>query len=92
MFVDAGLRDIGLQLIPILTTSFLEWNHRMGVEQFLSNAIDQTIQTIITRVRALAWLDDLRARDAKGRFIGVAMLYRVAGTRPAPCVRCRTAQ
>lgn len=78
MFVDAGLRDIDLQLIPILTTSFAEWNHRMGVERFLSNAIDQAI---VPRDRALAWLDDLRARDAKGRFTGVALLYQVAGTR-----------
>ena len=61
----------------------------MGVERFLSNAIDQAI---VTRDRALAWLDDLRARDAKGRFTGVAILYMVAGTRPTPCVRCHMAQ
>ncbi|MFM9885941.1 MAG: methyltransferase domain-containing protein [Burkholderiales bacterium] len=78
MFVDAGLRDINQQLIPIVTTSFTEWNHRMGVERFLSNVTDQAI---VPRDRALAWLDDLRARDAKGRFTGVAMLYLVAGTR-----------
>jgi hypothetical protein len=81
MFVDAGLCDIDLQLIPILTMSFAEWNHRMGVQRFLSNAIDQAI---ITRDRALAWLDDLRTRDAKGRFTGIAMLYMVTGMRHAP--------
>ena len=31
----------------------------------------------------LAWLDELRTRDADGRFTGTAMLYMVAGTRPA---------
>ena len=79
MFVDAGLHDVELQLIPLLTTSFAEWNHRLGVEQFLLNAI---AVGVIGRDKALAWLEDLRLRDAQGRFTGTAMLHLVAGTRP----------
>ena len=80
MFIDAGLRDTGLQLIPIASTSFAEWNHRLGVEQFLPILIaDKGIQ----RDKALAWLDQLRMRDAQGRFTATAMLYMAAGTRAA---------
>lgn len=71
MFVEAGLRDTDLQLIPILSTSFAEWNHRLGVERFVSDAIaDGRLQ----REKADAWLEDLKTRDAQGRFTGTAML------------------
>jgi ubiquinone/menaquinone biosynthesis C-methylase UbiE len=79
MFVDAGLHDIDLQLVPILTTSFAEWNHRLGVERFLSQAISAGR---IQRDAALAWLDELRTRDAQGRFTGTALLFMAGGTRP----------
>jgi len=79
MFLDAGLHDVELQLVPLLTTSFAEWNHRLGVERFLLNAI---AGGVIGRDKTLAWLEDLRVRDAQGRFTGTAMLHLVAGTRP----------
>ena len=79
MFVEARLRDIDLQLVPILSTSFAEWNHRLGVERFVSDAIaDGRLQCD----KANAWLDELESRDAHGRFTASAMLYVVAGTRP----------
>jgi ubiquinone/menaquinone biosynthesis C-methylase UbiE len=79
MFVDAGLLNIDLQLVPILTTSFTEWNHRLGVERFLSLAISAGR---LQRKAALAWLDELRSREAQGRFTGTALLFIAAGTRP----------
>ena len=78
MFIEAGLLDIELQLVPILSTSFAEWNHRLGVERFLSNLI---ADEIVDRDKALAWLDELRGRDAHGRFTGTAMLHMVSGSR-----------
>lgn len=78
MFIDAGLGDTDLQLIPIASTSFAEWSHRLGVEQFLPNLIENKG---IQRDKALAWLDELRIRDAQGRFTATAMLYMAAGTR-----------
>ncbi len=78
MFVDSGLTDIDLQLIPILTTCFAEWNHRLGVETFLSTAI---ADGRIEGDKATAWINELRARDARGQFTGTALLFMVAGTR-----------
>lgn len=78
MFIDAGLRDTDLQLIPIASTSFAEWSHRLGVERFLPELIaDKSIEP----GKALAWLDELRVRDGQGRFTATAMLYMAAGTR-----------
>lgn len=78
MFVDAGMRDIVLHLAPILTTSFTEWNRRLGVERCLSAMIEEGR---VTRERAFDWLSELRTRDAQDRFTGTAMLYQVAGTK-----------
>ena len=81
MFIEAGLLDIELQLVPIPSTSFAEWSHRLGVERFLSNLI---ADEIIDRDKALAWLDELRGRDTHGRFTGTAMLHMVSGSRARP--------
>lgn len=78
LFVGAGLRDIDIQLTPILSTSFAEWNDRLGVEQFLASA---SAAGGVKSDQTLAWLDELRTRDAHGQFTGTAMLYTVAGTR-----------
>jgi ubiquinone/menaquinone biosynthesis C-methylase UbiE len=80
LFVEAGLRDIEFEAIPILSTSYTEWNHRMGVEPFVLRAIEAGG---LARDKTLAWLADLRARDAQGRFTASALLYTVAGTRPS---------
>lgn len=77
MFLEAGLHDVDLQLAPVLTTSYAEWNNRMGVERFLPGAIERGI---LARESACAWLEDIKARDACGRFTGVAMLYTAVGT------------
>lgn len=80
MFIEAQLREVDLRVVPIVTTSFAEWNRRLGVEGFLSIAIEHRK---LDRRKVTAWLDDLRSRDAAGRFTGTALLYLVAGTRPA---------
>ncbi|MEO5596107.1 MAG: methyltransferase domain-containing protein [Lysobacteraceae bacterium] len=77
MFVEMGLRDVDLRLIPIVSTSFAEWNHRLGVERFLSNAI---ADGSIAHDKGLAWIEELRTRDAEGLFTATAMLYMVVGT------------
>lgn len=79
LVAHAGLGDIELKLVPLLTTSFTEWSQRLGIERLVSNAIaDGSVDSR----RAMAWIDELRARDADGLFSGTAMLYMVAGTRP----------
>lgn len=76
MFVSAGLRDVELKLIPLLSTSFAEWNHRLGVERFVSQSAES-----VEHQRTLAWLDELRTLDAQGQFTATTMLFMVAGTR-----------
>jgi len=78
MFVSVGLQDVEVQLVPILSTSYTEWNHRFGIEGLVSNRV---AQGGIARVVAQAWLDELRSRDAAGRFTATSLLYVVAGTR-----------
>jgi len=79
MFVDAGLSDVAVQLVPILTTSYAEWNDRLGVEPFVAAAV---ADGRVASDAAMNWLDELRARDAQDRFTGAALLFVVVGRRP----------
>jgi len=81
MFLAAGLEDVEVQLVPVLSTSYTEWNHRFGVERLVS---DLAAQSALTCDAARAWLDTLRSRDAAGRFTATSLLYVVAGTRSGP--------
>lgn len=79
MCVDLGMTDIELQLVPILSTSYAEWNDRLGVESQVALAVGDGL---VPPEAAAAWLDDLRTRDAQGRFTATALLFMVTATRP----------
>jgi len=79
MCVDAGLADIELNLVPILSTSYAEWNDRLGVKSQAALAVSGGL---VNAEAAAAWLDDLRTRDAQGRFTATALLFVVTATRP----------
>lgn len=77
MFVEAGLHDVALHVIPIVTTSFDEWNHRLGVESFVRTEVERGT---LDRCKASSWVAELRTRDEAGRFTGTALLYVASGT------------
>jgi SAM-dependent methyltransferase len=79
MCADAGLVDVELDLVPILSTSYAEWNDRLGVEAQLAVAVSGGL---LTPQAAAAWLDDLHTRDAQGRFTATALLFVLTATRP----------
>ena len=82
MFVRAGgVQDVEMQLVPVLSTSCAEWKLRFGIESLVSGLI---AQKAVAREIALAWLDDLRARDARGEFTATGLFYVVSGTRTPP--------
>ena len=78
--VAAGLRDVELQLVPVLSTSYTEWKLRFGIERVVP---DLVAQGRVARDAAQAWLDELRARDAAGQFTATGLMYVVSGTRGA---------
>ena len=79
MALDLGCKDVELQLVPILSTSYAEWNDRLGVESQAAIAVSQGL---VTQEAVAAWLDDLRTRDAQGRFTATALLFVLTATRP----------
>jgi SAM-dependent methyltransferase len=79
MALDLGWKDVELQLVPILSTSYAEWNDRLGVESQAALAVSQGL---VTQEAVASWLDDLRTRDAQGRFTATALLFVVTATRP----------
>ncbi|HET9208341.1 MAG TPA: methyltransferase domain-containing protein [Burkholderiaceae bacterium] len=79
MALDLGFVDVELQLVPILSTSYAEWNDRLGVE---SQAALAVTGGVVTAQSAASWLDDLRTRDAQGRFVATALLFVLTATRP----------
>jgi ubiquinone/menaquinone biosynthesis C-methylase UbiE len=80
-FVAAGLQDVSLQLVPVLSTSYAEWKHRFGIERVVADLI---AQGRLARDAAHAWIDELRARDAEGRFTAAGLMYVAGGTRCPP--------
>lgn len=79
MALDLGWVDVDLQLVPILSTSYAEWNDRLGVESQAAWAVNSGL---VTERAAAAWVDDLRTRDAQGRFVATALLFVLTATRP----------
>ena len=88
MFIDAGLDDVGLRLFPIQSTSFAEWNSRVGAVAALQRAVSLGR---VTESAAAAWSEDLRNRDAAGRFLATGTFFMVSGTKAMPKDRSRGA-
>jgi ubiquinone/menaquinone biosynthesis C-methylase UbiE len=79
LFVEAGLAQVEVRLFPVLNRNLAEWSRRLGIDDILRNAV---ASDLIETARAQAWLDDLRRRDAAGRFLATGMFFMVAGTKP----------
>jgi SAM-dependent methyltransferase len=80
LFVDAGLADVSVALTPILTLSYAEWSARVGIEACVAQAV---VSGDLPEGDVKAWIADLKEREARGRFMGTALLFTVSGTRPA---------
>ncbi len=78
MFIDAGLEDVGLQLFPIQSTSFAEWNSRVGATGALEHAVKLGC---VSSAAAAAWLEDLWERDEAGRFLATGTFFMACGTK-----------
>lgn len=84
MFVDRGLDDVEVRLFTLQSTSFAEWNSRMGIERAVQRAIDLKR---VSEAAAAGWLAELVERDARGRFFATVTFFMVSGTkraRPGP--------
>ena len=79
MFIDAGLEEIDVRLFPIQSTSFAEWNSRVGAEQAATRAVSLGL---VSEAAAAAWIGELREREAANRFLATGMFFMVSGTKP----------
>jgi ubiquinone/menaquinone biosynthesis C-methylase UbiE len=79
MFIDAGLEDVGLRLFPIQSTSYAEWTRRVDAAGALQLAV--TLGRV-TEAAASAWTEELREREAAGRFLATGTFFMVSGTKP----------
>lgn len=79
MFIDAGLEEVDVSLFPIKSTSFAEWNSRVGAEGALRIAVDQRQ---VSQAAAAAWLKEQQVREAASRFLATGMFFMVSGTKP----------
>jgi ubiquinone/menaquinone biosynthesis C-methylase UbiE len=80
LFIDAGLADVSVALTPVLTTSYAEWSARVGIEACVSQAASRGE---LRDDAAQAWIAELKERDARGCFMGTALLFTVGATRVA---------
>ena len=80
LFLDAGLKGVEVRIFSILHTDFAQWSERMGIDEALRAVVDAGHASTAS---ADAWLTDLRARDAAGRFFAANILCMVSGTKPA---------
>jgi ubiquinone/menaquinone biosynthesis C-methylase UbiE len=80
MFVDAGLDEVDVRLFTVQGTSFAEWRGRMGMERAVRRAVDRNG---VSASAADAWLAELGAREAAGRFFATSMFFMASGTRRA---------
>lgn len=78
LFLDAGLINVELQFFTLLNTNLTEWSRRFGIDDALLAAV---VSNRVSSVRAEAWLEDLRRRDATGRFLSSSTMCMVAGTK-----------
>lgn len=71
LFLDAGMQAVEVRVFNLQTWHFDEWSRRMGIEPAARRADSAAVRT---------WLDDLRSRDAAGRFYAVSSLFMTCGT------------
>jgi ubiquinone/menaquinone biosynthesis C-methylase UbiE len=79
LFIEALLVDVDVRCFSVMSTSLAEWSRRLGIAEVLDKAV---ASGRIRIERAEAWLNDLSARDAAGRFLACSTFFMVAGSKP----------
>lgn len=79
LFIDAGLVDVDVHFFSVMSTSLTEWSRRLGIAEVVTQAV---AAGRIRVERAEAWLSDLSAQDAAGRFLACSTFFMVAGNKP----------
>lgn len=77
-FLDAGLTGVEVRLFSVVHTQLAPWSERMGIKGVLRKITDSGR---ISGEATEAWFDDLRMRDAAGRFFAANTLCMVSGTK-----------
>ena len=78
-FLDSGFTDVEVHFFTLLNTSMIEWNRRFAVEASLASAVKTRR---VSELQAVLWLEELRERDAAGRFFSASTMCMVAATKP----------
>lgn len=78
LFLDVGLTGVEVRIFSIVHTKFAPWSERMGIDGALRTIIGSGR---ISAASAEAWLDDLRQRDAAGRFLAANTLCMVSAVK-----------
>lgn len=71
LFLACGVQTVEVRMFNLQSTSFDEWSRRIGIEPVVRRAGSDA---------ARAWLDDLRERDAAGRFYAAGSFFMASGT------------
>lgn len=78
LFLEAGLISVEMRCFSTPTLSYSEWSRKFGIEEVLRAAV---ASGRVATSCAERWLQDLRERDASGRFLACGTLCMVAATR-----------
>ena len=77
-FRERDLGDVVVYPEPLVLHEFSLTSKMMNMEQFLSAAQEKGV---LTRDEVAAWLQELKAADAKGRFMFAGMMFAVTGRK-----------
>jgi ubiquinone/menaquinone biosynthesis C-methylase UbiE len=78
LFIEAGLAGVDVRCYSVTSTSLAEWSRRLGIDEVMDKAV---ASGRIRSERAEAWVADLRARDATGRFLACSTFFMVVGIK-----------
>lgn len=77
-FRERGLSDVGFHPEPLVLHDFTLAAKMMNMEQFLASAQEKGV---LGRDEVAAWLQDLKAADAKGQFTFAGLVFAVTGRK-----------
>jgi ubiquinone/menaquinone biosynthesis C-methylase UbiE len=77
-FRERGLSDVGVHPEPLVLHNFTVAAKMMNMEQFLASAQEKGV---LGRDEVAAWLQDLKAADAKGQFTFAGLMFAVTGRK-----------
>ena len=79
LFRQVGLADVAVEPVPVLLTDFAQGNLILALEGTVARARDEGL---VAAEEGEAWLAELRAADAAGRFFGCVTGFLVSGRKP----------